>query len=230
MPTIELDTLNLESLSGTNPGDALSARFRDLAPGDAFVLWTETDPEPLLRSLQADALDIVEWWPLERGPVTWRIHIAKVDAGVASPRTITNLLCADHQRLDRLYGRLYKALEAGDLEGARGLLAEFEIGLLRHIAAEEDILMPLTAERCGRRGVQDAAQLHAEHERIQESFALAKAALGNTQFQESAAALTEMRFILEGHNQNEERTLYPMSDMETSAKERREILARIQAV
>ena len=233
MSTDDVTVLDLAALGSDERRTAVQAQFDALAPDDGFVFHAAHDPQPVLAHFQETYPDGFDWWPLERGTGRWRIQVAKTAAETEAPRTVTNLMCADHQRLDRLYGRLYKALETQDLDTSRALLLEFEVGLLRHIAAEEDILMPLMAERCGHRGVKDAAQMHEEHGRIQEAFKNAKTALADATadaFKDATAALTEMRFILEGHNQNEERMLYPVSDLETSANERQDILTRIQAL
>lgn len=225
--------LSLAALPEPERAAAVAARLAELKPGDELLLVSDCAPDAVLPHLQTAFPDGFDWWPLERGPSTWRVLVQRREADGDAPRTITNLMCADHGRLDKLYGHVYRALEAGHLESARALLAEFETGLKRHVAAEEEILMPLMAERGGPRGPRDAEQMHEEHQRIVSALeeAVSAVALVSPEGAKSAIALlTHMRFVLEGHNQNEERLLYPIGDRETDAAERADTIARIQAL
>ena len=52
-----------------------------LAPGESFELVNDHDPKPLYYQFQAEHTDQFEWEPLEEGPVTWRIRIARTGGG-----------------------------------------------------------------------------------------------------------------------------------------------------
>lgn len=233
MSSAVLDQLDLRTLPAADHAAVLLEQLDALEPGAGFILLAGADPAPFREQLQADRPNALEWWPLECGPAVWRVHVTRHDGDPAVPRTITNVMCADHQRLDKLYGRIDRALETGNGDAARGLLAEFRVGIDRHIAAEEDVLMPLLAERCQGRWPKDAAQMRVEHQGILAELTNAEAALA-TRAPDNAGrartALTNMRFLLEGHNQNEERVLYPLSDSTATPTERADLLKRIQAL
>lgn len=51
--------------------------FRDLAPGDAFVLVNDHDPKPLYYQFQAELANQFKWDYLESGPEVWKVRITK---------------------------------------------------------------------------------------------------------------------------------------------------------
>ena len=55
---------------------------------------------------------------------------------------IRTLFLADHRRLDALLERLISAFEANDREDVQALWTLFERGLLAHLEAEENALIP----------------------------------------------------------------------------------------
>lgn len=212
---------------------ALLACFGSLAPDTGVTVCGDASPGRVLRSLQASYPNTLEWWPLEWTPGRWRVCMARRDADPVVPRTITDLMVSDHLRLDRMYGRIYRLLEAGDLQAARCKLGEFATGLRRHIVVEEGFLMPLMVSQ-GRPSAQaESTKLAEEHERIQNELRQAIAAVDDRNSNAAAdacAALTRMRFLLEGHNRNEEQVLYPQCEQAVNPDERAEFIRRIQAL
>ncbi|MCC6211675.1 MAG: DUF2249 domain-containing protein [Burkholderiales bacterium] len=51
--------------------------FRDLAPGDAFLLVNDHDPKPLYYQFQAELGEPFQWDYLESGPEVWKVRIGK---------------------------------------------------------------------------------------------------------------------------------------------------------
>jgi hypothetical protein len=120
---------------------------------------------------------------------------------------ITEILTADHERLDTLLSRA--------IDGDRAAYDAFRGGLLRHIGIEEKILLP--ALRAAGRDPPEAEQLRLDHSAL-------VAMLVPTP---SASLLREMRALLELHNPLEEQAgcLYPLADEVLSEVE--EVLERI---
>jgi hypothetical protein len=73
---------------------------------------------------------------------------------------IESYMTADHARLDALL----RSAQADDGSVDARVYGEFRGGLLRHIAIEEKILLPLIRETGA--SVHNAEQIHADHARI----------------------------------------------------------------
>lgn len=54
--------------------------FRDLAPGEAFLLVNDHDPKPLYYQFQAELGEPFQWDYLENGPEVWKVRIGKSNA------------------------------------------------------------------------------------------------------------------------------------------------------
>ncbi len=112
---------------------------------------------------------------------------------------IESYMTVDHARLDALL----RSAQADDGSIDARVYGEFRGGLLRHIAIEEKILLPLIREKGA--SVHDAEQIHADHARI------AKLLAGEP----TAALLDRIRHELAVHNAIEEGDdgLYATSDL-----------------
>ena len=51
--------------------------FRNLVPGDAFVLVNDHDPKPLYYQFQAELGEAFQWEYLENGPEVWKVRIGR---------------------------------------------------------------------------------------------------------------------------------------------------------
>ena len=51
--------------------------FRNLAPGDAFLLVNDHDPKPLYDQFQAELGEPFDWEYLENGPEVWKVRIGR---------------------------------------------------------------------------------------------------------------------------------------------------------
>jgi len=129
--------------------------------------------------------------------------------------TVTGYLMSDHRRLDGLFTACTASVEAGDLEGAARLFAGFRAGLMRHIKIEEGLVFPEfeTATGLGRSDGPTGVMRfeHAEIIRLLDSIhdLFAGDAPSAAEFERLRGALLA---VLHGHNDKEERILYPMTD------------------
>ena len=51
--------------------------FRNLAPGEAFLLVNDHDPKPLFYQFQAELGEPFNWDYLETGPEVWQVRIGR---------------------------------------------------------------------------------------------------------------------------------------------------------
>lgn len=116
---------------------AALAVLRELRPGGRRVLLTRDEPALLMASLNLYLRDALAWESTALGG-HWRTVVQP--AGDTAPRDLVDTLTRDHRRLDELLGRALRRLNAGEVDPARTLLAEFAAGLRRHVAVENDVL------------------------------------------------------------------------------------------
>jgi regulator of cell morphogenesis and NO signaling len=146
--------------------------------------------------------------------------------------SVMEYLQADHRRLDGLMGACKAKVEAGDVESARALFAEFRTGLMRHIKIEEGLLFPEFESATGlsREGGPTGVMRyeHAEIIRLLDSvhelFEGARPAAD--EFERLRSSLVA---LLHEHNQKEERILYPMTDRLVPPDQLRDLCGKMRS-
>jgi uncharacterized protein (DUF2249 family)/iron-sulfur cluster repair protein YtfE (RIC family) len=133
------ETLDLRREADSRLALAAVTAIRELRPGAALRLLTREDPTLLLQSLNLQFRDALAWDVGARGE-HWEADVRL--ALDAAPRDVLDALRRDHHRLDELLAKALRRLNAGDVRGARPLLAVFGAGLRRHAHAENEILAP----------------------------------------------------------------------------------------
>jgi hemerythrin-like domain-containing protein len=144
-------------------------------------------------------------------------------------------ILAEHSELERLFDKHQRALLSKDLEGALATLKTFENELGRHIALEDQVLLPLYAAKGGEVEGGTLSIFHAEHRNLQEmtaSLARDTAALeSSSDLLGSILKLFDQEALFKGlfshHAVREENFLFPKLEACTTAAERRRVLRRI---
>jgi regulator of cell morphogenesis and NO signaling len=140
--------------------------------------------------------------------------------------SINDFLTEDHDRLDSLL-ESFQEWRAKDFDKARSFLAQFTMGLHRHLRWEEAILFPLFEQKTGQTGLTNT--LRGEHEEIREWLR----ALGQKVEENDAACDHEEKMLVEelgGHNAREEYALYPELDRLLTDEERKAAFEAMAAV
>jgi regulator of cell morphogenesis and NO signaling len=143
-----------------------------------------------------------------------------------SAPSINESLTEDHERLDDLL-ESFQEWRARDFGKARDFLAQFTLGLRRHLRWEEAVLFPLFERKTGQSGLTNT--LRGEHEEIREWLG----ALGNRVEQNDAACDYEEKMLVEelgGHNAREEYALYPELDRLLTEDEKKTAFEAMAAV
>lgn len=142
-----------------------------------------------------------------------------------SDETISSYYSADHDRLDELFA-LYRSSKANEPIAARATFDEFQSGLRRHIAWEEEILFPVFESYTGMRHSGPTAVMRAEHRQIEQCLDTIGRRLhqGDVATDDDDARLVS---ILESHNFKEEHVLYPAIDDQVTSVERDEVFTRM---
>ena len=146
-----------------------------------------------------------------------------------------NEVLALHRELGEMFFRHQRALLDFNFRGALERLEEYEAALLAHMRDEEELLIPLYAERAAveRGGRADFFLL--EHEKMRRHLAHFREQLPRLEeLPEPSRALiklldqqTTFKHIVEHHDEREERHLYPALERLTTEAEREELLGRI---
>ncbi len=143
-----------------------------------------------------------------------------------SAPSINDFLTEDHDRLDGLL-ETFQDWRAWDSPRAKDSLAQFTVGLQRHLRWEESILFPLFEQKTGQSGLTNT--LWGEHEEIRERLA----ALNQKVEQNDADCDHEEKMLVEelgGHNAREEYALYPELDKLLTEEEQQATFEAMAAV
>jgi len=209
-------------------GRALDA-FDALHPGERVTLEFNRAPKGLLARFQQERRGQFDWTPTLEGPGAWRIEVSRREAEKGSLRTVNEALSWDHDRLDDLEDRAFKARERGDFTEAKALYTIFAVGLRRHIRFEEELLFPEFEAKAGFPSEEGpTAVMRDEHREILAFLDRIEQAIGD-----GAAPVDSLRhgihLVLGNHNLKEENIVYPMTDQALGEQGRDVLVARIQA-
>jgi len=221
--------LDVRPLSPPERHPGIFNTFKGLAPGDSFVLVNDHDPRPLLYQFQNEFDGEFEWWPLERGPEAWRVRIVKRETK-AVERDVTDYMQADHNRLDIIMNGFQEAYKADRWEEALSLFKEFDLGLRRHIQAEEEVLFPLFEEKTGMTDAGPTFVMKMEHTDIRDFLERITTATEAKESDAAAEATQILTNTLTDHNMKEEQILYPESDSFLSATEVKDFIRKAQVL
>jgi iron-sulfur cluster repair protein YtfE (RIC family) len=140
----------------------------------------------------------------------------------AAPDSVSELLGADHGRLDFVLADVKRLLAAGQLALASTSFAAFRDDLERHIAAEEEVLFPAFERSSGLVG--PIHVMREEHLEIRQLMAEVAASLAGGAAGCRATPLAALTARIFAHNGKEERILYPMADQSVATAEARAAL------
>lgn len=141
-----------------------------------------------------------------------------------------------HRQLDQLFFDHQRALIRGDLQIALERLEAYENDLLDHIRDEEEVLIPIYAERAEAPLGGSAEIFLNEHRKIREYVNLFKAELTKLssadEFERAVIFLldsqTTFKRLMVHHDTRERKFLYPLLDQVTSEQERVSIAERLR--
>ncbi len=221
--------LDVRPLSPPERHPSIFNTFKSLEPGGSFVLVNDHDPKPLLYQFQTEHEGEFEWWPLERGPEAWRVRIVKRRTK-AVERDVTDYLQEDHRRLDQIFNTFQEAFKEERWDEALAAFREFDLGLRRHIEAEEEILFPLFEEKTGMHDAGPTFVMRMEHTDIRDFLEKIMNATEARNREETARATDMLVNTLADHNMKEEHILYPESDSFLTPEERRDFIKKAQAL
>jgi iron-sulfur cluster repair protein YtfE (RIC family) len=141
--------------------------------------------------------------------------------------SVTAYLGWDHDRLDEALRSVSSAVERGRFADAAAGYEEVELGLLRHMRIEEELLFPVFEARSGMvNGPTDV--MRDEHRQVRTALGLMRHGLLRTDARAYGEGLRFFDSVLPDHNAKEEHILYPTLDRLLRPAERAALVARLQ--
>jgi iron-sulfur cluster repair protein YtfE (RIC family) len=141
--------------------------------------------------------------------------------------SVTAYLGWDHDRLDEALRSVSSAVERGRFADAAAGYEELELGLLRHMRIEEELLFPVFEARSGMvNGPTEV--MRDEHRQVRTALGLMRRGLQRTDAGAYGEGLRFFDSVLPDHNAKEEHILYPTLDRLLRPAERAALVARLQ--
>ena len=137
--------------------------------------------------------------------------------------TIYEFLSKDHDRLDSIFEE-FKKIRKTDISSARTLIRDFNTGLQRHIAWEEDILFPIFEQETGMRDAGPTAVMRMEHRQIKSFLEEIDAKVLAEELEGIDVIENGLLEVLESHNHKEENILYPAIDNLATEQEKEQAI------
>lgn len=141
---------------------------------------------------------------------------------------ISEFLSNDHNACDDLFAAAENAVAAKDWAKARGYFDNFNAGMRRHFAREEEVLFPAFEARTGMSGGPTFV-MRAEHQQMNGLLAEMNAALNQSDGKTYLGLSETLLMLMRQHNMKEENILYPMSD-QALADEKADLLGRMESL
>jgi uncharacterized protein (DUF2249 family) len=225
----ERQVLDLGNFSKHERAHALRA-FDSLPPGGSLEIITRCKPGHLFFELQNHLGLNFYWWPLERGPVLWRVMLAKPALSVKP--TVSTMMSAHHGHLNQLWEELETAVELHHIGCIHRCVDELTLRARRYIDIEEALLFPLLEAQTAVKGKASTAAMRSEHRRIERALDQFDKLRHLTDYAEVLQSYEQdirMAELFETHCRKEERILYPIIEIAFNPEEKSELLPVIQA-
>lgn len=139
---------------------------------------------------------------------------------------LTTYLGWDNERMAGLLATFIRHAEAREWDEAREQFTAFAAALDRHIRIEEEIVFPLF-ERASWMTPSQVRLMQLEHEEILCATGGIGGALAHQLIDAVLVGVGRLEDVLEPHNAQEERVIYPVADRAMTPLERRRVMARV---
>jgi uncharacterized protein (DUF2249 family) len=220
--------LDLGELSERERARALET-FEHLEGGDSIEIVACRQPGQLFFELQNRCGLHFYWWPLERGPLVWRVKLGKPAQDAQA--TVAGVMGADHQRLHELWREFELEVGFCQIDNVHRCLGELSLGLRRYIDIEEAVLFPLLEAQTGMDSDGPTAAMRSEHRAIGQVMNQLKKLRSTrdcaTILQAFDQPVEPMAFF-RNHCRKEDAVVYPLMERVFNEAEKREVLSLIQ--
>jgi uncharacterized protein (DUF2249 family) len=224
--------IDLRQIASMERIQLVLSRYQTLESGQALNIISSCSEQEILSVLQNQYAGEFEWYSLNDGPELWQMIVSKRSPNAPRCRQVLEFMETDHRRIYTMLDQLPVLVEQGARSELSTLLNQMATGLRKHIQMEEELLLPVIAERLvSPRG--PAAVLRDDHIRvmdyqIQLQEVLLQAA-GEKGWGRPLLAVAEaFRRFFDNHVGMEERILYAVTDLILNETERDALVQRCQ--
>ncbi len=216
--------IDVRRMSAEERRDALAEALDLLRTGHTVFLVTDRDPKPLLGAFEEAHKGEFHCVVSATTPGCYRAEMRVARAAPAG--IVATALAADHARLESQLVELGALLQAGSFEAAAGLCARFGAALVRHMGAEEELLLPALRHMTNA-AAQPVDRMLLEHDALR---TLVQQLSRSIQDRDGkwAARWQETQRLLGQHQHEEEQTVHPISDWALAADEQDELVYRLR--
>lgn len=220
------DILDLRGTGEDELGSRFLDFFAELEPGSAVQVSCDKDHSLLLQVLEKARAGEFEWWPLETGPVVWRVVVGRRKQ-TGKGLTVEELFAKDHRRMREILEESRKAVDAGDRQLAARHFADLSVGIARHVRGEERILFPIFHASGLKEVEKDLRELSHEHREILSLLDQILELFGAEERFDQPLVEETMRAmwtLMQTHEDREERIFLPLCDRLLTDSERERAL------
>ncbi|MGD9264390.1 MAG: hemerythrin domain-containing protein [Lysobacterales bacterium] len=117
----------------------------------------------------------------------------------------------DHRDCEARWVDVEELLDANDIEMARAAWRKYEASMYRHLAMEEEVLLPAIDAKGGEADEAVIGIINAEHEQMRVLLEQISAAIQSEDADQAIELGDTLLMLLQQHNESEENLLYPMA-------------------
>jgi hemerythrin-like domain-containing protein len=118
----------------------------------------------------------------------------------------------DHRDCDARWVDVEELLDADDIEMAQAAWRKYEASMYRHLAMEEEVLMPAIEAKGGEADEAVIEIISAEHEQMRGLLEQISEAIQSGDAGQAIELGDALLMLVQQHNESEENLLYPMAE------------------
>ena len=118
----------------------------------------------------------------------------------------------DHRDCDARWVDVEELLDADDIEMAQAAWRKYEASMYRHLAMEEEVLMPAIDAKGGEADEAVIEIINAEHEQMRGLLEQISVAIQSGDAGQAIGLGDTLLMLVQQHNDSEENLLYPMAE------------------
>ncbi len=187
----------------------LGNAFKNLGGQDRLLVKGNRDFDTIMKAFQNSHWGQYDWLPIIVGADSWSGYLENKGSGFTS---LVQIMESHHKHCDTLYVTAENALNSGNEDEGKKLMAAFLWSMEMHFGREEQIIFPAFEEKTGMSGGGPTHVMRAEHEQIRGVLKEMKNSLDAGDYQEIYNQAETMLILIQQHNSKEESILYPMTD------------------
>ena len=208
-------TVDLTGLASEPAIAELESAFNNLGNQGHVLVKGTSDFSSIMKTFQDSNWGKYDWLPVAVSKDEWSGYLVARGSGFSS---IVQIMESHHKHCDTMYVTAENALNSGNEDEGKKLMAAFLWNMENHFQREENIIFPAFEQKTGMSGSGPTAVMRTEHQQIRGVLEEIKKSLDSGDYQEIFNQAETMLILIQQHNSKEENILYPMSDQHLGAE------------